>query len=58
MVTAYTPASMSPPPRPSQDAPPPAEGEVVAKVGEAVTPETVVAQTQIPGILRTVSCVE
>ena len=36
----------------------PLKGEVVATVGEAVTPETVVAQTQIPGILRTVRATE
>jgi hypothetical protein len=36
----------------------PLKGEVVARVGEAVAPETVVARALLPGILRTVKAAE
>src|SRR3712207_2246947 len=55
MATAYTPGlKVSPFTVVRKTRRLPLKGEVVVTVGQAVTPDTVVARTNIPGILRTV----
>jgi hypothetical protein len=59
MATAYTPGlTVSPDTLIRRTRRLPLKGEVVARVGEAVAPETVVARALLPGILRTVKAAE
>jgi hypothetical protein len=55
MATAYTPGlKVSPYTVVRKTRRLPLKGEVVVRIGQEVTPDTVVARTNIPGILRTV----
>jgi hypothetical protein len=59
MATAYTPGlKVSPSATVRKARRLPLKGDVVVSVGESVEPETVVARTNIPGILRTVRASE
>src|SRR5256885_1584702 len=59
MATAYTPGlKVSPFTTIRKSRRLPLKGEVVVTAGQEVTPETVVARTLIPGILRTVKVAE
>jgi len=59
MATAYTPGlRVSPATRVRKTRRLPLKGEIVVEVGQEVAPDTVVARTEIPGILRTVRASE
>ncbi|MBM3947299.1 MAG: hypothetical protein FJ315_07905, partial [SAR202 cluster bacterium] len=59
MGTAYTPGlKVSPSTVVRKTRRLPLKGDVVTEVGQAVDPKTVVARTNIPGLLRTVRAAE